>query len=172
MALAQRKSHIFTHGERIKKCAVLENHGDFLAYVFKLRLVVIRDVLKGHDHTAFIRLEEAHDVMQGDRFAHAAAPENAERFTGIHLEAHILKHAMVAERFVNVPELDVRLVAFRVWVMLLVAHVSRPEKRRRARSMSSGVFRFSSISALKANRRSSASLITSVWPRGKSGVIL
>ena len=33
MALAQRKSHILAHGKRVKKGAVLEDHGHFFANV-------------------------------------------------------------------------------------------------------------------------------------------
>src|ERR1051326_762032 len=106
MALAQREGDVFTDSERIKERAVLEHHGDFLADVLKLRFGVIGDVFESHDDAALIGLEKAHDVMQRNRFAHAAAAQDAERLAGIDLEAYVLKHAMVAKRFIDVLELD------------------------------------------------------------------
>ena len=61
----------------------------------------------GDDHAARIGLEKSHDVMQRDRFAHAAAPQNADRLGGQHVEVDVVEHDVVAERLGDVAEFDV-----------------------------------------------------------------
>src|SRR4029077_4415343 len=172
MAFAQREGHVLAHAERVKERAVLEHHGHFFANMLELQLGVVRDVLKGNNHTPRVRLEEAHDVMERNRFTYTAAAQNTKSLAGIDLKAYVFQDFMIAEGFIDVLKLNVRQVPLRRWMVGMFAHVSWPEKRRRARGRSSGVFRFSNISAAKANWRSSDSLITSVLSLGKSGTIL
>src|ERR1019366_6201001 len=69
LAEFQGKKHVFGDGEGIKKRAGLENHGDFVAHAAPLSFGKIGDVLVGHDDAPAIRLEESHDVTQGDALA-------------------------------------------------------------------------------------------------------
>src|SRR5579884_570450 len=64
VTFTERESHVFTDRKRIKKRAVLKNHGDFLADVFKLGFSVVCDVFKSYDYAAFVRLEKTHNVVQ------------------------------------------------------------------------------------------------------------
>src|SRR5262249_26863246 len=148
---------------------ILKHHRDFLANLLQMLLAAPGNVFKGHDHRAGVCLQESHDELQRDRFAHAAASQDAKSLARHHVEAHIVQYLVLAERLENVAELDVRLV--RVLLMMLV-HGCRPDTRFRARSKSSGVFRFSNISATLANWLSSASVSNSVCFSGKVGSTL
>src|SRR5579871_6419694 len=110
--------------------------------------------------------------MKRDGFTHAATSQNTERLAGVDRKAYVLKDLMIAKCLVDMLEFDVRLFVLRRWLVNKIVHVSRSEKRRCARARSSGVFRFSNISAAKANFRNSDSLITRVLPLGNNGTIL
>src|SRR5262249_28133790 len=158
--------------QRIEQRAVLKHHGYLFADPLQVVFLVISDVLEGHDHTAGIRLEETHDVVQRHGLAHAAAPQNAKRLTRKNVEAHVVEHVVLAERLRDVAKGNVRLRLLEIEVLMSVAHGSLRGTRRRARSRSSCVFRLSNISAVKANLASSASSTSSVWPVGNRGTIL
>ena len=54
-----------------------------------MRLIEIGDVLVGDDDAAGVGLEEAHDVLQANAFADAAAADDGEGLAGIEIEAAI-----------------------------------------------------------------------------------
>ena len=85
----------------------MKHHRDFLADQFELLFVVVGDVLAGNDDASGVGLEEAHDVMQGDGLAHAAASENADRFRGHNIEVDVIENDIVAEGLRDVAEFDV-----------------------------------------------------------------
>ena len=60
--------------------------------MLQLLFGVIRDVLACHDDASRVGLEKTHSVMQGHRFADAAASENADRFARHHLKADVIEH--------------------------------------------------------------------------------
>ena len=68
---------------------------------------VVGDVLPGDDDASGVGLEEPHDVVQRDRFTHAAAAEDADGLGGHHVETDVLEHLLVAERLGDVAKLDV-----------------------------------------------------------------
>ena len=70
---------------------------------------VVGDVLVGHPDAAAVGLEEAHDLMQRHRLAHAAAAQDAHGLAGHNVEADAIEHDIAAERLVDVLELDVGL---------------------------------------------------------------
>src|SRR3974390_913252 len=70
----------------------------------------MRDVLARDDDPARVRLQKSHDVVERDRFSHAAAAENTDGFTRVNVEADVIEHAALAERFADVLKVDVRLV--------------------------------------------------------------
>ena len=70
---AQREGYILADGQRVKERSVLKNHGDFFPNQFHLRIGVVGDVLSSDDDASGVWLEKAHDGMQRDRLAHAAA---------------------------------------------------------------------------------------------------
>src|SRR5689334_20087744 len=73
-------------------------------------------------------------------------------------------------------ELDIRMRGIGAGLLVLVGNMvhgaGSAALRRRARVRSSGVFRFSNISAVKANPRISCSVIRQVWSEGNKGTIL
>src|SRR6266849_1249689 len=83
----------------------------------------------------------------------------------------MVQNNVLAERLRHIVESDVRTS---VWLMVVsfAAHDFASGTALRARSMSSGVFRFSNISAVKANRVSSGSVITRVFLGGNSDASL
>ena len=72
-----------------------------------MRIGVVGDVLAGDDDAAGVGLEKAHDVVQRDGLAHAAAAEDADGFRGHHIEAHMIEDDVVAEGFGDFAEFDV-----------------------------------------------------------------
>src|SRR5579859_461903 len=109
-ALAERECHVLTHGKRIEERATLEDHGDLLADALHLIFAVIRDVFTGYDDPPGIWLEESHEIVQAHRLAHTAASQNAKRLARLHMEAHLVQHAVIPECFAHLTELDVRLL--------------------------------------------------------------
>ena len=105
--LAQRERDIFSHGQRIEERTVLKHHGDFLADLFQLFFIVVGDVLPSDDHSPRVRLEKSHDVMQGNRFAHATASENADSLCRKHVEVDMLQHDVVPKCLVDIAKLNV-----------------------------------------------------------------
>ena len=89
------------------KRSVLKDHGDFLADCLQLLFGVVGNVLAGDDDASGVRFEKAHDVMQRDRFAHAAAAQDADGFAGQDVEADAIEHDVVAEGFGDFVEFDV-----------------------------------------------------------------
>ena len=75
-AFAERKGNVLADRKRVEECAVLEDHGDFFADALHL-FRVIGDVLVSDNDTTGIGLQKSHDVVQRNRFADAAAPEDA-----------------------------------------------------------------------------------------------
>ena len=65
------------------------------------------DVLAINENLPGVRLEKPHNGMQRDRFTHTTAAQDAERFPIAHIETHIVKHAVLSERFADMLELDV-----------------------------------------------------------------
>ena len=63
----------------------------------------------GHDDSARIRLEEAHDVGEGYGLAHAAAPDNGDGFARVDAKIRIDQNRSI-ERLIDVAELDVMRV--------------------------------------------------------------
>src|SRR5208282_1279732 len=106
-SFAQGEGDVFADTQRIEERAVLEHHGDFFADLFELGLVVVGDVLPGNNHTAGIRLEKTHDVVQRNRFSYAATPENANHLTRHNVEVDVLKHNAISESLGDVFELDI-----------------------------------------------------------------
>ena len=107
-------------GERIEKRAGLEDHGDAPANLHQVLFRPVGDVFAGHDDAPFIGLQEAHDVLQRDGFADAAAPHDDAGLPGIDGEADAVEHQVIAERFGDVAEFDV------------VVHFLAPELRHRS----------------------------------------
>ena len=89
LAEFQGEKHVLGDGEGIEQRAGLEDHGDFVADAAPLGFGKIGDVLVGHDDAPAIRLEESHDVTQGDALAHAAAPDDGYGLPGVHGEVAI-----------------------------------------------------------------------------------
>src|SRR2546427_668510 len=85
----------------------LKNHGYAPANLNQFPLRPIGDVLAGHDHTPFVGLQEAKNVLQRDGLAHAAAPHDYARFPGIDRETDAIEHDVIVERLTDIAELDV-----------------------------------------------------------------
>ena len=77
--LAQRKGHIFAHAQRIEERAILKDHGDALANGAHALFIEVGDLLAFDVDGAGVGLEKTHQQAQRDRFAHAAAAQDAER---------------------------------------------------------------------------------------------
>ena len=56
---------------------------------------------------AAVSPEEAHDHLQRNRFAYAAASQDANRFSRHHVEAYVVDHDLAAEGLVHVIEFDI-----------------------------------------------------------------
>src|SRR5262249_54840180 len=97
---------VFGDGERIEECARLEHHGDFFADAAQFLFRKIGNVFVGDDDLALIGLEEAHDVGERNRFAHAAAADDGDGFAVPDVEIGIGQNRPV-KCLVYVPELDV-----------------------------------------------------------------
>src|SRR5690349_20345961 len=59
------------------------------------------------DHAAGVRLEEPHDVLQGNRFSNSASAQDADGFRRVHFEADVTEHMIIAKCLGDVLELDI-----------------------------------------------------------------
>ena len=67
----------------------------------------IGDVLAGDEHAPRVRPQKSHDMLQRDRFSHAAAPHDDARLAVVHEEADVVEHQVIAKRLADVAEFDV-----------------------------------------------------------------
>ncbi len=81
---------------------------------------VVGDVFVGNPDSPSVRLEEAHDLVQRDRFAHAASSQDANRLAGHDVEADAIEHHIAAKCLVHILKLDVGLCFVHLGSMLLV----------------------------------------------------
>ena len=96
-ALAQGEGHVFADAHGIEERAVLEDHGDALADGAHVFFGVSVDLFAINADGADLGLEEAHEDAQGNRFSYAASAEDAESFTSIYVEAHVVENFAVVE---------------------------------------------------------------------------
>ncbi len=146
-ALAQGKRHVLADRQRIEERPVLKDHGDLLADALQLLLGIVSDVFVGHPDASAVRLEKAHDVMERNRFSHAASPQDADRLAGHHVEAHVIQHHLAAKGLRDALELDVWPVFVHA-VRFLVTRDGRLDCCMAALN-SSGVLRFRNSSGEK-----------------------
>src|SRR4029077_13386033 len=108
--------------------------------------------------------QESHDVVQRNRLPHTATPQDAQCLPRPHVKAHVVEHALLAERLAHMLELDVRrrelgIVRHLGVSLILASSFSAPSNRkprpnhryhaRFASLSSSGVFRFRNMFRLK-----------------------
>ena len=171
-------------GQRVEECAVLKDHGDFLADDLELRFVVVGDVFAGHDHPARVRLQKSHDVMERDRFAHTAAAEDADRLPGLDIEADVVEDAVVSKGLGDVFEFDVERTCLLLPPSGLAAPARLPDDKCRrarcaqtrradaasstARRQSSGVFTLRNMLTVKPRARQSFSSTARTLIEGKA----
>ena len=91
------ETRCFRRRQRIKQRARLEDHGHAAANLGQLVFGPIGDVLAGHEHAPGIRPQESQDVLQRDRFPHAAAPHDHARLPRVDVEADIIQHQVIVK---------------------------------------------------------------------------
>jgi hypothetical protein len=104
--LAKGEGDILAHAERVKKGAILEDHGDALADGAHSFFAKPDDLLTLNSDGAGIRLEEAHEHAQSDRFADAASAQDAKGLATFDMEADVFKDRPAVERDGDVVEAD------------------------------------------------------------------
>ena len=68
----------------------------------------LRHLLIVDDHAPRVRLEQADDVLDGDGFPGARVADDDHRLALVHVEGESFEHALRAEGFVDVDQLDHR----------------------------------------------------------------
>ena len=106
-AIRQGKRDVLPDRKRIKQRSRLENHGDAAANFYQALFRPVGNVLAGHNDAARIGLEKTHNMLQGDRFSHAAAAHDDAGLARIDEEAHAVEHHVPVEGLGDVLKFDV-----------------------------------------------------------------
>src|SRR5260370_39144249 len=73
----------------------------------------VRYVFARNEHASRVRLQKSHNMLERDRFPHAAASHDDARLPAVHMEADVIEDKIVVERFADVAKFDV-VVAHRL----------------------------------------------------------
>ena len=108
--LVQLVADVLGNGQRVEQRAFLKDHADVGAHFHHLIFGVVVDELPVHPDLPGIRLQQAENQLQRDRFARAARAEDDLRVAAPELEADIAQHDRVVERQRHMVEDDDRIV--------------------------------------------------------------
>ena len=103
---AQRKGHIFAHGNRIEKRGVLKKEPDLPAHFRQPLAVAMMNLLALDQDFPFIGLNQPHHHLQRHALAHSAASQQAKGLSGSDLQRYIFQHFLIPERLGHMFEFD------------------------------------------------------------------
>src|SRR5258708_16330862 len=102
-----RKRDVVANGQRIKKSARLENHGDLAANFIELPLGKMSDISPIDNDLPRIRAQESHDVFQRNGFADTAPAHDHAGLTTFYGEADFVQHWTIVKSFRDPAKLEI-----------------------------------------------------------------
>ena len=102
----QGKRDILGNRKGVEQGAVLEQEAYFSPFRFPRALCRVRHVLSVEGNTAHVRLQNAHNVFDGNRLAFARTANDERDATFLHRQRDAAQHFVRPEGFVHVVEFD------------------------------------------------------------------